>query len=183
LALVLAYIATRRGLPGSALVGFIAMVPAAIPSIVLAVGMFVAYTRPPLLLYGTLGILLLAFITIQSPAAFQQIGAALRGLHPELEEAARILGATRLRAITYVVVPLARPSLIAAWCFIFVGAIRELSAAILLFTTETETVSVLIYDLNEAGRLGPIAVLGLTLLVLTLLVVIAANLIAGRRTP
>ncbi len=181
LALVLAYVATRRSLPGSGLVGIIAMIPAAIPSIVLAVGMFVAYTRPPLLLYGTLGILLLAFITTQTPSAFQQIGSALRGLHPELEEAARIFGATRLRAIADVVIPLVRPSLIAAWCFMFVGAIRELSAAILLFTTDTETVPVLIYDLNEGGRLGPIAVLGLTLLMVTMLVVIVANLIGGRR--
>jgi iron(III) transport system permease protein len=180
LALALAYVVTRRSLPGSGLIGVIAMAPAAMPSIVLAVGMFVAYTRPPLVLYGTLAILLLAFVTIQTPFAFQQIRAALRGLHPELEEAARILGASRLQAVFHVVLPLLRPVLIATWCFIFAGAIRELSAAILLFTSDTATVPVLIYDLNEAGRVGPIAVLGLTLLVMTLSVVALANLISAR---
>ncbi len=55
--------------------------------------------------------------------------------------------------------------MIATWCFIFVGVIRELSAAIMLFTSETKVISVLIFDLNESGDLGAIAVLGLIMLV------------------
>ena len=69
--------------------------------------------------------------------------------------------------------------MIATWCFIFVGVIRELSAAIILFTSETKTVSVLIFDLNESGDLGAIAVLGILMLVITFAVVIAANRIPG----
>jgi len=68
---------------------------------------------------------------------------------------------------------------IATWCFIFVGVIRELSAAIMLFTSETKVVSVLIFDLNESGDLGAIAVLGLIMLVITFAVVILANRVPG----
>ena len=57
--------------------------------------------------------------------------------------------------------------MIATWCFIFIGAMRELSAAILLSTSDTKLVSVLIYDLNEGGELGEIAVLGIVMLVIT----------------
>src|SRR5262249_45790238 len=81
------------------ILGFRATAPVAIPGIVLGVGLFLSYTRPPLVLYGTLWILLLAFLTIELPAGYQQLQAAFRGLHPELEEASRILGATRLKAL------------------------------------------------------------------------------------
>ena len=72
-----------------------------------------------------------------------------------------------------------RSSVIATWCFIFVGVMRELSAAIILFTSETKVVSVLIFDLNESGDLGAIAVLGIIMLVITFAVVILANRIPG----
>jgi iron(III) transport system permease protein len=81
-----------------------------------------------------------------------------------------------LRDIT---APLLRTSVIATWCFIFVGVIRELSAAIMLFTSETKVISVLIFDLNESGDLGAISVLGLILLAITFAVVIAVNRIPG----
>ena len=68
--------------------------------------------------------------------------------------------------------------MIATWCFIFVAVIRELSAAIMLFTSETKVVSVLIFDLKESGDLGAIAVLGLSMLVLTFAVVVAVNRLA-----
>jgi iron(III) transport system permease protein len=68
---------------------------------------------------------------------------------------------------------------IATWCFIFVGVIRELSAAIMLFTSQTKVISVLIFDLNESGDLGAIAVLGIIMLVFTFAVVVLINRIPG----
>jgi len=175
LALVVAFLSARRLLPGARLLGFLATAPAAIPGIVLGVGLFLAYTRPPFVLYGTLMILLLAFVTIELPAAYQQLQAALAGLHPELEEASRILGASRLTALRHITAPLLRSSVIATWCFIFIGAIRELSATIMLTTANTKLVSVIIYDLNESGDLGAISVLGISLLVITFVTVAIAN--------
>jgi hypothetical protein len=64
---------------------------------------------------------------------------------------------------------------IATWCFIVVGVIRELSAAVILFTSETKVISVLIFDLNESGDLGAIAVLGLIMLIVTFTVVFFVN--------
>jgi iron(III) transport system permease protein len=179
LALVIAYLTARRAIAGYRVLGFLATAPVAIPGIVLGVGLFLAYTRPPFVLYGTLWILLIAFITISLPAAYQQLQSAIRTVHPELEDASRILGATRLQALRYVTAPLLRTGVIATWCFIFVGVIRELSAAIMLFTSQTKVVSVLIFDLNESGDLGAIAVLGLMMLAITYAVVVLVNRIPG----
>jgi iron(III) transport system permease protein len=179
LALVVAYLTARKAVRGWRALGFLATAPIAVPGIVLGVGLFLSYTRPPLVLYGTLWILLVAFLTISLPSAYQQLQAAFRTIHPELEDASRILGATRLRSLWEITAPLLRTGVIATWCFIFVGVMRELSAAIILFTSETKVISVLIYDLNESGDLGAISVIGLAMLVITFAVVIGINQIPG----
>ena len=204
LAVIISYITARRAVAGWRALGFLATAPVAIPGIVLGVGLFLSYTRLPAQLsagcdalpasfqfaacktvaqstqlYGTLWILLIAFVTITLPAAYQQLQSAFRAINPDLEEASRILGATRMRALADITAPLLRTSVIATWCFIFVGVIRELSAAIMLFTSQTKVVSVLIFDLNESGDLGAIAVLGLIMLAITFAVVILANRIPG----
>lgn len=179
LALVTAYVTARRAVPGHRVLGFLATAPVAIPGIVLGVGLFLSYTRPPFVLYGTLWILLIAYVTIELPASYQQLQAAFRAVNPELEDAGRIFGATRLRTLWQITAPLLRTNVIATWCFIFVAVIRELSAAVMLFTSETKVVSVLIFDLNESGDLAAIAVLGLLMLVLTFGVVTLANRLPG----
>ncbi|HET7848212.1 MAG TPA: iron ABC transporter permease [Pseudolabrys sp.] len=175
IALVISYVTARRAVTGHAVLGFLATAPIAIPGIVLGVGLFFSYTRPPFVLYGTLWILLIAYVTLAMPAAYQQMQSAFRAVHPELEEASRVLGATRLRALWEITAPLLRTNVVAVWCFIFVGVIRELSAAIMLFTSQTKVLSVLIYDLNESGDLAAISVLGLCMLIITSVIVLLAN--------
>jgi iron(III) transport system permease protein len=179
MAVVIAYVTTRKAITGHQALEFLATAPVAVPGIVLGVGLFLSYARPPFVLYGTLWILLIAFVTIAMPAAYQQLQSAFRVVHPDLEEASRILGATRLQTLWRITAPLLRTSVIATWCFIFVGVIRELSAAIMLFTSQTKVISVLIFDLNESGDLGAIAVLGLLMLIVTFAVVVLINRLPG----
>src|SRR6187431_3376123 len=119
------------------------------------------------------------FLTINLLSAYQQLQAAFATIHPELEDASRILGATRLQSLRQITAPLLRTGVIATWCFIFIGVMRELSAAIILFTSQTKVLSVLIYDLNESGDLAAIAVLGIAMLIITFAVVLAVNRIPG----
>jgi iron(III) transport system permease protein len=102
-------------------------------------------------------------------------------VHPELEEAGRIFGATRLRALVDITAPLIRNGVIATWILIFIGSIRELSATILLFTARTKTVAVTMFDLRESNDWGPIAVLSLTMLAITFVMVAAVNYFTDRR--
>ena len=177
LALLIAYIVVRQAVPGHRMLGFLATAPLAIPGIVLGVGLFLAYAQT---LYGTLWILLVAFVTIELPAAYQQLGSAFRSVHQELEEAGRILGASRLRTLWDITGPLLSTAAVATWCFIFVAVIRELSAAAILFTSETKVLSVLIFDLKESGDVGAIAVLSLAMVAITTLVIAIANRLGGR---
>jgi iron(III) transport system permease protein len=180
LAALLAYIARRRAVVGHQLVGFLALSPIAIPGVVLAVALFIAYTRPPLILYGTLWILFVAYLTKEMPVGYAQSDATFRAIPVELEEAGRILGAGRLRVLGEITAPLARSGVIAAWCFIFIGVIRELSASIILFTPDTKVMSVVIFDLKEEGQFGAIAVLGLFMIAMTFAVVVTMERLLGR---
>ena len=136
LVLVVAYLSSRELVWGHRWLAGLALAPLAVPGIVMGVGLFLVYSRPPFLLYGTLWILLVGFVTMEMPAGFQQVRASLRGLHVELEEASRIFGATRLMVLWQITAPLLRSTIIATWCIVFIGVIRELSATILLTTRQ-----------------------------------------------
>lgn len=177
---ILAYVANRRLVLGHQVLGFLALAPVVIPGVVLAVGLFIAYTRPPFLLYGTLWILFVAYVTKEMPVGYSQADATFKGVHVELEEAGRILGAGRLRVLGEITAPLARSGIIATWCFIFIGVIRELSASIILFTPDTKVMSVVIFDLKEEGQFGAIAVLGLFMLLMTFATVLLMQRALGR---
>jgi len=178
---IVGYLAIRRIVWGHRAIAFLATSPVAIPGIVLAVGLFLTYTRPPFVLYGTLAIIFLAYLTKELPVGYQQIGAALKTVHPELEDASRIFGATRLRALADITAPLIRNGVIATWIFIFIGSVRELSATILLFTARTKTISVTMFDLRESNDWGPIAVLSITMLVITFVLVTLVTRFSNRR--
>ena len=176
-----AYLSLRQLVWGHRYLAFLATAPVAIPGIVLAVGLFLAYTHPPLVLYGTLVIIFLAYVTKEMPVGYQQVAAALKSVHPELEDASRIFGATRLRALADITAPLIRNGVIATWILIFIGSIRELSATILLFTARTKTISVTMFDLRESNDWGPIAVLSITMLLITFAMIAIVNRFTDRR--
>jgi iron(III) transport system permease protein len=180
LATLIAYITQRNLLHGARFLTFFALAPLVIPGIVLAVGLFISYTRPPFVLYGTIWILFVAYLTKEMPIGFTQAQSTFKSIHPELEDASRIIGANRLISLKDVTTPLARSGLIAAWCFIFVGVIRELSASILLFTPMSKVISVVIFDLKEEGQIGMIAVLGIALLMVSFLIIAAIQWLVGR---
>jgi len=177
---LLSYITSRKLVIGHQVVAFLALAPVVIPGVVLAVALFIAYTRPPLLLYGTLWILFVAYLTKEMPVGYAQSDATFRSIPSELEDAGRILGAGRLRVLADITAPLARSGIIAAWCFIFIGVIRELSASIILFTPSTKVMSVVIFDLKEEGQFGAIAVLGLFMLAMTFATVLTMQGVLGR---
>ena len=161
LVVLLSYVSSRRLVVGHQLVAFLALAPAAA-------------------LYGTLWILLIAYLTKEMPVGYAQSDATFRAIPADLEDAGRILGGGRLRVLRDITAPLAKSGIIAAWCFIFIGVIRELSASIILFTPSTKVMSVVIFDLKEEGQFGAIAVLGLVMLVMTFATVVLVQRVLGR---
>jgi len=138
--------------------------PLGVPGIVLSLFILVLAIRTPL--YGTLAIMLVAYVARFFPFSTRTIGAMMAALHPELEESARASGASWSQTIRFIVLPLARPALVAAWIMLFVIFIRELGASILLYSSGTETLSVAMVLLSEnsAGYVAALALVQLMLL-------------------
>jgi iron(III) transport system permease protein len=180
LALLIAYIVQRRLVPFANVLSFLSMAPFVIPGIVLAIGFYAAYAPPPLALYGTATILILAFATRFLPIAFANTSAAIRALNPEMEEAVRILGGGRLLAIRRVVAPLMKQSLVGAWLLVFIPATRELSTAVFLYGPNTRTISILLLDWSEEGNFEKLSALGMILLVATIAIVALGYRLVGR---
>ncbi len=180
LALGIAYIVSRRIVPMGHLLSLLCMSPFVIPGIVLAIGFYAAYAPPPLSLSGTASIMILAFTTRFLPIAYVNSVAGLRAINPEMEEAVRSIGGSRLTAIRRVLAPLLKKSLAGAWILVFIPAIRELSTAIFLVGAKTRVISVMLLDLSEDGNFETLSALGLVLLVATIGIVVAGYRLVGR---
>jgi iron(III) transport system permease protein len=182
LALSVAYIVNRQlvGRKVGGVLAFLTMAPFVIPGIVLAIGFYAAYTRPPLLLYGTAWILILAFATRFLPIAYVNSSAAIRSINPELEDAVRILGGTRFTAIRHVVMPLLKRSLAGAFILVFIPATRELSTAIFLYSIDTQVLSVLLFDKSDEGNFEMLASIGLILVFITTAMILIGFRLLGR---
>ncbi len=174
LAAFCAYVVARGLLPGARWLGFVAKAPFVVPGIVLAIGFFSAYARPPIVLYGTAGMLIIAFATRFLPISYTGMETALRGLDLDLERAARALGCGQLRTFTRIVLPLLRRTLLMNWLLVFIPSLRELSSAIFLFTPATAVMSTLIFDLSDAGNFESVSTLGILMLLLTFALVAVA---------
>jgi iron(III) transport system permease protein len=175
-----AYIVTRRLVPYAEILGFLCVAPFVIPGVVLAIGFYAAYAPPPLALYGTSLIMVLAFTTRFLPIGYVNASSALRSLNPEMEEAVRVLGGNRLTALRRVVAPLLKRSLLGAWLLMFIPATRELSTAIFLYGPNTKVVSVMIFDMSEEGNFEYLSALALILQALTLPMLLIGQRALGR---
>jgi iron(III) transport system permease protein len=180
LALAIAYVVARRLVPLPRALAYVAMAPFVIPGIVLAIGFYAAYTSRPLVLYGTAWILILAFTTRFLPIAYTNSDAALASINPEMEDAARILGSSRLLALRRIVGPLLKRGLAGAFILVFISATRELSSAIFLYTTGTQVLSVLLFDKSDEGNFELLCSMGLILVVVTVAVVLLGFRLVGR---
>ena len=172
---IIGWIDLRTTVWGRKLLDYVALVPLGLPGIVMAVALIQFWLSTPFPLYGTLLILLLAYTGRYIPLGARAANAALRQLDSSLEESARILGAswgTTMRQITF---PLIRPGLFAGWLLVFVPAIQELSASILLFSSSSITVAVAIYNLYETGYVEPVAALAIVNMAIILLAIAVAQ--------
>jgi iron(III) transport system permease protein len=174
----IAYAKIRARLRGAAALDMLAMLPYAIPHTVIAIAMILAWARPPFALYGTLGIMLLAYLVAYMPYALRTSAATLAQVHGSLEEAARVAGARPLGALRDVILPLVRPGMIAGWILVFMPAFRELTMSILLFGLGTETIGVIIFNMQDSGYTQIAAALS----VIVLGIILASNLMVRRVT-
>jgi len=178
LAFAIGYTVHRTHVPGRRLIDLIATLPVAIPGLVIGVAYLWAWIGIPGGLYGTIWILALAFIARFMPDTVKALSTSFLQIHRELEEAAWVCGKGMLTTIASIVLPLARPGVIASMTLLFVLAIRELGSSLFLYTSNTMVMSVLLLDYYEGGNIGKTAAFSLVQTVLLGALIGGANWLA-----
>lgn len=153
------YVTERVRHRGSGLLNAIAMSPLAVPGIVFATGVFAMYLGTPL--YGTLTIMVVAYVASYLPHATRVTGNGFAQIDRSLEEASRMCGASQPRMVSTILLPLMRPSIAAAIIMVFLFTVREINTAILLYTPDTMLLSILSFNFAQQGSLEAAAVVGL----------------------
>lgn len=185
LAALISYFTLRLRPAGYRTLDLTANLPFGVPGVVLGLGLLWAYAYLPLPIYGTVTILVIAFITRFLSYATETIGGRLVQIDKSLEEAAWTAGATRLQGIRRILVPLAVPSLQGAYFLLFMAFFREIASAVLLYTASSNVLSTAIWSSFEQANWGLASALSLVAMIAVFIFMYGLMLLTGgrRRTP
>ena len=162
---IISWIVLKSQFRGRRLLDLLASFPLAMPGLVLGVSLIFIYLRSPLPIYGTLLILFIAYVTRYLPYGMRYSGSSLAQVGAELEESAKMSGATWRDTFQRIVLPLMAPGLVAGWIYVVVVSVRELSSSILLYSQNTRVMSVTIWEFWQNGQTGVLAALGVCMVV------------------
>src|SRR3954449_13601924 len=170
---LLAWLIYRSRLPGGGLIEYIVMFPQAVPRLVFAFGLMWAWLVFPIPIYGTLWLLLIAYLTVFLPLGVRTIAGVMLQIDKSLEECAQLCGASWTFRVRTVTIPLLVPGLVAAWLLLFIASVRELGASILLMGPHSKVITPSIVE----SWFGTASELTATLALIQTLVVAAAMLV------
>ncbi|MDC7260122.1 MULTISPECIES: ABC transporter permease [unclassified Shinella] len=171
---ILSWVIYRTKVPGRELLEYVVMVPNGIPRIVFALGLLWAWIVIPIGVYGTLWLLLIAYITVSLPLGVRAISAVLLQLDRSLEESARVCGASWVKTMVTVTMPLLKPGLLSAWMLLFIVSVREVAASVLLVSANNKVIGPAIVGSWEVSGTQITAALSIiqSLIVLLVLLVV-----------
>ncbi len=177
LAFAIGYTVNRTQAPGRRWIDVVSTIPVAIPGLVIGVAYLWAWIGIPFGFYGSIWILALAFVARFMPDTVKALSTSLMQIHRELEEAAWICGRGTLSTISSIVLPLARPGVVAAMTLLFILAIRELGSSLFLYSSSTVVMAVKLLDYYEGGNVGLTAAFSLVQMVILAVLLGITNLI------
>jgi iron(III) transport system permease protein len=179
---VTAYLTVKTRLPGRQLLDWLAFVPLAIPGTVVALSVLWTYLSLRVPVYGTLWIILAAYLTKYLPVAMRINSASMAQIHRDMEEAASTSGAGWATRLRVVLLPLMKPGLVAAWIWVMVHACREVSVGVMLYVPGTETIGVALFDLTaDGGNYPRVAAFGVVIFGLLVVLSLLARAVGARR--
>lgn len=180
---LVAYIVVRGTGAGRTLMDGLSILPNAIPAIVLAVGIILAWNSPylPFTLYGTAFILLIAYVGILLPYPIRYAIARLRQISGSLDDAARVAGASPVLSLRHITLPMLAPALIAAMMLVFAIASRELVASIMLAPAGVRTIGTFVFAQFEQGSVQTGMAMSVIAIAITSSILLAANLWLARQ--
>ncbi len=180
LTVLASWLLVRTKIRGRWLLDLMTTLPLLFPGIVMGLAILRFYLFVPIPVYGTLWILLIAFVTRYIPYGIRYTHSGLLQLHKELEEASYVSGASWFSSMRRIVLPLITPSFLGGWIFIFLLSAKELSMSVLLVSPQTPVVSVAIFELWENAQIGELAAFGVIWTAILVTVAIFYYMIARR---
>ena len=154
--------------------------PSAVPSVSVGLGLLVAFSQPPMLLNGTVWIVIAAHFILISAFTYGNISAGLRRLRPDYEQVAESLGARPLYGLVNVTLPLVLPYIVGAFSLSFALSMGELGATSMVYPPGWVTMPVGIFALSDRGAIFDAAALTMVLVVTTLIVLLLLGRISNR---
>lgn len=180
--MLIAFLVVRRKFPGRTVLEFTSILNFAVPGTVVGIGYILAFNEPPIILTGTLTILVAAFVFRYMSVGIQNGIAVLRQVDPSIEEAAQNLGADSITTFRKVTLPLIAPAFFSALVYAFVRAMTAISAAIFLVSANWNLMTVQILNQVGSGRLGVAAAFSVVLIVIVVVFMGLLNLLMNRWT-
>ncbi len=177
---VISWVVVRTKIPGRWLLDSLASMPLVFPGIVLGLSIMICYLYIDIGIYGTIWIMLVAYVTRFLPYGMRYVSTSMMQIHKELEESAAMSGASWSLNFRRIVLPLLKPGLLAGFVYVVIVSIRELSSSILLYSPGTEVVSIMIWELWQNGQYVELSALGVMLIMLLFVLVMIAQLIGKR---
>jgi iron(III) transport system permease protein len=169
---VITWLTIRSRHPLRWLLDNVAFLPVIFPGLIMGVAVMVVYLNLPVRIYGTLWVLLIAYVTVCLPYGTRYNTASMIQIHKELEESAQMSGATRFQQFRHITLPLLKPGIMAGWIAVFIISVRLLSVSILLYGPGSEVLPVTIWELWKNAQQPEVSALGVMLI--ALLVVVAS---------
>jgi iron(III) transport system permease protein len=177
---LLSWIIYRTRLPGALLIEYLVMFPASVPRIVFGLGLLLAWVVMPIPLYGTLWLLLIAYLTVFLPLGFRTISGVVLQLDRSLEECARVCGASWGYQLRTVTMPLLRPGLVAAWMLLFIASVREVGASLFLMGPHSKVIGPAVLASWETSGQQLTAAMALLQMLIVFIALTALLGVAGR---
>jgi iron(III) transport system permease protein len=177
---VIGWLVLRSRIPGRWWLDNIVSLPMVMPGLVVGLAIMICYLALGGGIYGTIWILLIAYITRFLPYGMRFNSSALLQLHKELEESAALSGADWFTSFRRIVLPLLKPGLLAGWLYIVIVSVRELSSSVLLYSPDSVVVSVVLWELWQNGQYVQLSALGV-MLIAVLFVFVLVTQAFGRR--
>ena len=177
---VICWIVVKTRFPGRWLLDNVASLPMVFPGLVLGLSIMIFYLNVDVGVYGTIWIMLIAYVTRFMPYGLRYNTSSMLQIHKELEESAAMSGASWATTFRRVILPLLKPGLLAGWIYVMIVSIRELSTSILLYSPDTQVVSIVIWELWENGQYVELSALGVLFIITLFLLVLAAQWLGKR---
>jgi iron(III) transport system permease protein len=162
---VICWIVVRTRLPGRWMLDNLASLPLVFPGLVIGLSIMICYLTLGLGVYGTLWILVIAYVTKFLPYGMRYNTTSMVQIHRELEESAAMSGASWSLTFRRIILPLLKPGLLAGWIYVVIVSIRELSSSILLYSPGSEVMSILIWEFWQNGQYVELSAFGVMLIV------------------